>query len=398
MADPGPDIDALVSELKRTVEQRRRSGDLDADLDEELESRFASLKREAASRQDFDPLTASLGRQRAVAHFSRNRIVTESRIPAGSTVHRAAGAAVRRQVDGLLDQMQQFADAVLDTTEMLGSMLGDPPFHHHDDIRGDLDMVSDRVVELERARVAVDVLARRMSVVERDARGSRSAPALDWGHFAAEFRGSRKDLLAHYAPLADRLALHEPVVDIGCGDGDLLQLLTERGVSCWGVEVDEALTQAARDRGFEVRHGDGREVLAEVDDKSLGAVVLLQVVEHLDAASLPELIASVHRSLRSGGVLVMETPNPQSLYVHAHSFWLDPSHVRPLHPLYLEFLCREVGFGAVEIAYDSPVPEHEQLELLPDDGSDLVRAMNRNLMKLNAALFGPQDSVIVATA
>lgn len=396
---PEEQIDALVADLEQRVERRRNDGSFPSGIEEQLESRFAALRRDAANRQNFDPLTAALENQRSAAHFSRDRITTQSRLPGGAAVHNAAGAVVRRQIDGLLDQMQQFSDAVLATSELLGSMLSDPPFHHHDDLRGDLDMVEDRLVELERRRVQIEVVAQRVTDLERQIRRvSNSVPDIDWGRFAERFRGESDALLAHYAPVADRFVGLGPVVDIGCGDGDFLTLLAERKIDAWGVEADEALADAARDRGHHVRHGDGMEVLSNLGDDSVGGIVLLQVVEHLGAPVLPDLVVEARRVLRSGGVLLMETPNPRSLYVHTHSFWLDPSHVRPIHPLYLEHLCVEAGFASVEIEYSSEVPEDERLEPVPDDGSETAAATNRNIERLNDALFGPQDYAVVATA
>lgn len=377
--------------------RRRNAGEFPPELEEDLESRFAVLRRQANSRQRFDPLDESLEQQRRAGHFARDRISTESGMPGGAIVHRAAGAAVRRQIDGLLDQMQQFSDAVFATTELLGSMLADPPFHHHDDLRSDLDTLDDRVTAVERRRIAVEAVSQRVLELEHSIeRVSSTVPDIDWGQFAATFRGSREILIDHYSPMADRFVGSDPVLDIGCGDGDFLQLLAERGIDCWGVEADEEVADSAIERGLHVRHGDGIEVVRNLGNDSLGGIAVLQVVEHLAASDVPVLVEEAYRTLRAGGVLLLETPDPRSLYVHTHSFWLDPSHVRPVHPLYLEFLCRQAGFRQVEIARSSPVRSEEQLEMVDDDGSELAQTLNANLAKLNEILFGPQDYAVRA--
>jgi hypothetical protein len=81
--------------------------------------------------------------------------------------------------------------------------------------------------------------------------------------------------------------------------------------------------------------------------------------------------------------------------VQTHSFWLDPSHARLVHPLYIDWLCREAGFATVEHVPASAVPSEEQLPI-PDASSDPL--LGEIVDKLNAVLFAPQDYVVVATA
>jgi len=88
--------------------------------------------------------------------------------------------------------------------------------------------------------------------------------------------------------------------------------------------------------------------------------------------------------------------NPQSLYVFARSFYLDPTHVRPVHPAYLEFLFREAGFETVELDWRYPPREREVLKEIPGD-DDATRQMNANIANLNALLFAPQDYALIAT-
>jgi O-antigen chain-terminating methyltransferase len=100
--------------------------------------------------------------------------------------------------------------------------------------------------------------------------------------------------------------------------------------------------------------------------------------------------------VRPGGRVVIETVNPMSLFTYAHAFWVDPDHVRPVHPRFLSFVFKEAGFGKVECIDRSPVPVDESLELLPGD-DELSKRMNVNLERINALLFGPQDYAVVAT-
>jgi hypothetical protein len=93
---------------------------------------------------------------------------------------------------------------------------------------------------------------------------------------------------------------------------------------------------------------------------------------------------------------VLETVNPASLYTYARAFWVDPDHVRPVHPSFLEFLFREAEFSRIAIEYRSPVSESEAL--LPLPGSDQqTRLLNENFERIGALLFGSQDYAVIAT-
>jgi len=162
------------------------------------------------------------------------------------------------------------------------------------------------------------------------------------------------------------------------------------------VELDADAAAVARASGAKVEEEDGLDVLARLPDGSLGGLVLLQVVEHLTGQELLELVLLARDKLRAGGRIVVETVNPQSLYVFAHAFYLDPSHQAVVHPAYLSFLFREAGFGRVEVEWRSPPPEDEVMEEVPGSG-ELEKHLNANLARLNQLLFAPQDYALVVT-
>ena len=83
-------------------------------------------------------------------------------------------------------------------------------------------------------------------------------------------------------------------------------------------------------------------------DSSAGAITMFQVVEHLPLAILIDVLENCVRVLRPGGLLIAETPNSLNLRVAATTFWLDPTHQRPLHPELLQFMALHVGFEKVD--------------------------------------------------
>src|SRR5690606_24623004 len=126
------------------------------------------------------------------------------------------------------------------------------------------------------------------------------------------------------------------------------------------------------------------------------AVVLLHVIEHLDKRDLPELLSLCRSRLAQGGKLVLETPNPQSLYVYARAFYLDPTHSQPVHPVYLEFLWRRVGLDSSVCFWTTQ--HRNEVALMEVPGAETVAAaFNESVRRVSSLLFAPQNFRMIAT-
>ncbi|HXO21226.1 MAG TPA: class I SAM-dependent methyltransferase [Thermoanaerobaculia bacterium] len=192
------------------------------------------------------------------------------------------------------------------------------------------------------------------------------------------------------------------VLDLGCGRGEALALLQGRGVQVSGVDSSARMVALCRQRGLEAEEGDLLEVLAAVPAASLGGVVSFHVIEHLPPESLDRLVRLAWRALLPGGVLILETPNPLSVVVAARNFWLDPTHLRPVHPDSLRLLYELAGFDPVERLDLRPFPDAERLpEIdlapLPAEQRPLADRVNRLRDRLDELLFGFQDYGMVGT-
>ncbi len=178
--------------------------------------------------------------------------------------------------------------------------------------------------------------------------------------FEAAFRGPEErvlDIQRAYLPL---LTGQAPVLDVGCGRGELLDLLRDAGIEARGVDFDPGMVEHARAKGHDVGLSDCNEYLHELEPGSLGAVVALEVIEHLPYESLTEFLTLARSRLREDGLLILETVNPHA--VHAmKAFWVDPTHQHPLFPEVTLELCRLTGFvealwfhptGSGDIEYD----------------------------------------------
>ena len=214
------------------------------------------------------------------------------------------------------------------------------------------------------------------------------APALPesvYALFEERFRGSSEDVSRKQQFYLPHLrGVPGSVFDAGCGRGEFLRLLQKEGIAALGVETSGVAVLACRAAGLDVREGDAVEALAATPSRSLGAVVAFQVVEHWPAAQTFRFLAEARRALRPGGVLIVETVNTTSLSA-MNAFYLDPTHVRPVPPEALRFLCDAAGFRDLRVEFLSPLPANERLA-----------ERSENDVLLNEMLFGPQDYAVIA--
>ena len=209
--------------------------------------------------------------------------------------------------------------------------------------------------------------------------------------FADLFRGSEEEIAARVAEHVEVLRGQAPILDLGCGRGELLRLLRSAGIEAAGVDTDPAMVEACRRDGLDVAEEDALAALAARTPGSLGGIVALHLVEHLPASVWMSLVEAAARVLRPGGVLLVESPNPDSLRVGAGLFWIDSTHHAPVHPDALAFVARAVGLrvDSVRLAHEFP-PEQRLVREAQDVPLRLLAE------QLDAWLSAPRDFVLVA--
>ncbi len=173
--------------------------------------------------------------------------------------------------------------------------------------------------------------------------------------FTERFRGSRdliKERLTVYLPFLEPFSKTGdpvPVLDVGCGRGEWLEILRENGCEPHGVDLDEDMLAVCRELNLVVEKGDALSALRALPNGSHALVSAIHVVEHLDFDQLRELVEETLRVLVPGGLLIMETPNPENLFVSTQDFYRDPTHRRPIPSQLLSFLPEHAGFDRVRI-------------------------------------------------
>jgi len=175
-----------------------------------------------------------------------------------------------------------------------------------------------------------------------------------------------------------------PVLDLGCGRGEWLRFLGERKVVAKGVDTNSVMVRECQSQALNVSHSDLLSALKQTKDRSLAGVSAFHVAEHLPFSVLYECVLLSWGKIAHGGLLIMETPNPENVLVGSHTFYHDHTHRNPLTPSAMEFLFRHIGFQNVYIKRLNPYPEGARVP-----GDDPLTD------RVNGHFCGPQDFAVV---
>lgn len=205
--------------------------------------------------------------------------------------------------------------------------------------------------------------------------------------FNKEFRGTAgeiKEGLKFYLPLLKTQAIETDILDLGSGRGEWLELLSEEGLRARGVESNRVTAAEIRRKGLEVIEQDALDYLRSLPDTTLSAVTGFHFIEHVSFVALIELLDEIMRTLKPGGLVIFETPNPKNLVVGACNFYSDPTHHKPLFPETLSFILRNRGFTDVKLEYVNPVGDSP----FADEG--------QSSRVLDSWFYSPRDFAVIA--
>lgn len=205
--------------------------------------------------------------------------------------------------------------------------------------------------------------------------------------FEDEFRGDEQAItkrLEEYLPDFANSSINfkeYPVIDIGCGRGEFLQMLSDNSINALGIDINIDMVDRANKKGLKATQGDAVQYLQGMKSQVTGAVTGFHIVEHIPFPNLLTMFSAIHRSLVKDGFVLFETPNPENILVGACNFYTDPSHLNPIPPNLLAFALESVGFRKVEIRRIHPV----ETEFKP--GKDPL---------IHNSLYGPRDYCVIA--
>ncbi len=278
----------------------------------------------------------------------------------------------------------------------------------------------DRIESAEHRLAVLDRRIGRAAVREPESvapaaglEGSESRPdALDgmldslaYVSFENRFRGSQEEIRARVGGYAELLAGSRDVLDVGCGRGELLDLLREQGIAAQGIDSNAAMVELCRAKGLAVQQADALSFLRAQPDGSFGALVAVQVIEHFDPHYLVRFLETAFRAMRPRAPLILETINPACWMAFFECYLRDLTHRVALHPDTLRHLVQTSGFTSVDVQLRHPVRDADRLPRMALDSeagrvsesvASLAAALNAQADALNARLFSSMDYVVVA--
>jgi len=256
-----------------------------------------------------------------------------------------------------------------------------------DDVRAAIARFS---LQLQHARSELSIQANSINALSHvtpqiSSDVSGDAHQLDAVYAALEdrFRGRRDEIKERFKIYLPYVKDRAPVVDLGCGRGEWLEILSESGIEASGVDRNLIQLEECRARALNVSEEDFLTHLQQLDDASAGAITGFHIVEHVPLKTLITLLNEALRVLRPGGAVIFETPNPENVLVGSKYFYMDPTHRNPLPSELLEFLLESRGFEAIEI-----------LNLHPWE-SARVAGEGELTERFNNYFYGPMDYAIV---
>jgi O-antigen chain-terminating methyltransferase len=145
-------------------------------------------------------------------------------------------------------------------------------------------------------------------------------------------------------------------LDLGCGNAEWIELLAENGYrNNTGIDSNRYVIENIKNFGFNIIESGACEYMKNVPDNSYDLITCMHVVEHLELYEIIDLISEIKRILRPGGLLIMETPNPENIMTSTYYFHLDPTHKKIIPPTLLAFYVSFMGLKVKKIIKLKPL-------------------------------------------
>ncbi|MGU3568214.1 class I SAM-dependent methyltransferase [Paenibacillus sp. D51F] len=220
----------------------------------------------------------------------------------------------------------------------------------------------------------------------------------DYLEFENKYRGTRESIKEKQKQYLKYFNEGDTVLDLGCGRGEFSELLIENKIQAISVDSNNQMIDYCGEIGIRAIKSDIFDFLDQQNDASCHGIFLGQVIEHLTLKQLLRLLELSKKKLMPNGIFIAETPNPQCLSIYAQSFYLDPTHVKPVHPFLMRFIMESRSFSDIEIHYFSKNDGSLHLPVLLNFDEvqiDRLNEFNEKIQRWNDVIFGNQDYYIM---
>lgn len=322
-----------------------------------------------------------------------------------------AVCGIQKQIDELREEVQRNSVSDAEITARLNVL---------EALRNDIETIS---INLRNNNAAIERLSAddefaklKLNVIEKGMKNNRlrinqqstavlAAPAaeaasgggeseydeIDYFDFENHFRGSIESIRKAQEIYLEYFRDKTNVVDIGCGRGEFLSLMKDNGINARGVDIYQPYADYCNMKGLSAECGDGVKYLSE--QESVDGIFVGQVVEHLKTGEIIRLCNTAYEKLTEGGCIVIETPNPTSLAIYTNAFYIDPSHMKPVHPLTMKYFLEKAGFKNISVVYTEQSRPPFEIPELDIEGAGEFNSAMKNVSEL---LYGSQDYAVIA--
>jgi 2-polyprenyl-3-methyl-5-hydroxy-6-metoxy-1,4-benzoquinol methylase len=417
-------VDNILSNHRKLLHRHAEALKLHADvmernktwLAEQIQGQKAASERELRQLREQVEATFATQESRIAAQESGSAAIVESQLlPLQSAIQELQAAFQRASEQAsrsTTEQAQSDAKREEDIQRLRAE--GRQAGMHIDALKVNFNLLQARVEELTKQVHQASV---QLRVRERDLRrlraavpqalqptATRSAPVppmfpseikgeaeFDYFAFEEQYRGDEADIRQRQQAYVEYFRGRDNVVDIGCGRGEFLDALRDAGITARGVEMGTDQILLCQEKELAVVQQDLFTFLEGTPDESLGGIFSAQVIEHLTASDQLRYVALAYQKCKSGSPVVFETINPQCVYALVRNFFLDPTHVRPVHPETLQFAMESCNFRNVELRFSAPLRDLQVPRLMVEGNPQALEQFNEAIARLNDLLYGFQD-------
>jgi len=253
----------------------------------------------------------------------------------------------------------------------------------------ELEYLKEEKEKLENYYKEIEMISKRIIEIENSIHADYNC--IDYFEFEDNFRGSREDIKNRQTIYLPYFSEKNNVYDLGCGRGEFVELLTENKIGVTGIDSYQDFVDYCQGFNLNVHYGEALEKLKNVN--KVDGIFLGQVVEHMPLKHVIAILETAYEKLEDGCYIIIETPNPLSLSIFTQSFYIDPSHNKPVHPYLLRYLTQKAGFHSVELLFTEASKFPAYIPKIPGES---LEEFNSSMKIVSDFLFGSQDYALIA--